>query len=318
MERKLVEHKIAIVILNYKNWQDTVECLMSVIDVTYRPYRIIVVDNDSQNSSLTHICDYLKQQGKDYLLLTQEQSEVDEVVYHPLVLIQSKSNRGYAAGNNIGIRWAVRSNDDYIMILNNDTIVQRDFLEPLADFLNSHQDAAMVGPKILDSNGRIDRNCARRRPVLREYLFRFGLLKKLFPRNKWVLRHYYIGEYDFNAPREVDVLAGSCMMIRSSIIQRMNYLDETTFLYLEEFILSEKLKNLHKKVFINPDSVITHKQGASVKNEPSLFILKKGIESFYYYLTKYRRVPSLVALIFMHSDILKYYYRKTKLIVGIK
>lgn len=311
-------NEVSLVILNYKNWQDTLECLASVFDITYHPYRVIVVDNDSQNGSLDEIRKWLTARRIQPLCLTQEQSEKDDYDDNHVVLIQSNSNRGYAAGNNIGIRWAIRAGSPYVMILNNDTVVQKDFIEPMVVFLNNNPDTAMVGPKILDLDGNIDHNCSRRRPTIIGYFCRFGIIKILFPRNKYILRNYYIGEYDFNYPKEVDVLSGSCLLIRSEILINMNYLDEATFLYLEEFILCENIKYLKKEAFIVPESVIIHKKGLSIKNQPSLFVLKSELDSFHYYLTKYRNFPLIVVYMIMHHSYLRYYYWKYKYIISNK
>lgn len=310
--------KVSIVILNYKNRQDTLECLRTVLGISYSSCRVIVVDNDSQNDSLVHIGKWLTEQDRDFLPLTQEQSENADFVDHPLVLIQSASNRGYAAGNNIGIRWAVRAGDEYVLILNNDTLVEKGFLEPLADFLDTDPASAMAGPKILDPDGDIDHNCARRRTTLVGFFFRFGIIKILCPRNKWVREHYYTGEYDFKNPREVDVLAGSCMLIRLEVLKQIDFLDEATFLFLEEFILCEKMRSLQKKAFIVPASVITHEKGSSVKSSPSPFVLKKEIDSFYYYLTEYRHVPFFLAHIILSHKYLRYCFCKIKLPAGKK
>ncbi|MGD0596381.1 MAG: glycosyltransferase family 2 protein [Sedimentisphaerales bacterium] len=295
---------VSIVILNYKNWQDTLECLASVFEITYRPYRVIVVDNDSQNGSLDEIEKWLAVRRIQPLRLTQQQSEMDNFDDNPLVLIQSTANRGYAAGNNIGIRWAIRAGSPYVMILNNDTIVQKDFLEPLAEFLDNNPDTAMVGPKILDLDGNIDRNCARRRSDFGDYMFRIGVWGKLFPGNYWHRRHYYIGEYDFSAPRQVDVIAGSCMLIRLSTFQKVGLFDENTFLFYEEFILSDQLRRIDMQTHIIPSSLIVHKSGQSIKKQPDPKIVKIIKEGFYYYLRRYRRYPYLfIWLIYLNQEL---------------
>lgn len=308
--------ELSIVILNYKNWKDTIECLVSLFDVTYEPYQVIVVDNDSQNGSLEEIKKWLATRQIQPMYLSQEQSEKGDYEDNPVVLIQANSNRGYAAGNNIGIRWAIRARSSYVMILNNDTVVKKDFIEPLIVFLNNDPDTAMVGPKILDLDGNIDRTCARRRPKIIGYFFRFGIIKILYPNNKWTREHYYIGEYDFDAPKEVDVLSGACMLIRADTLIRMNYLDEGTFLFFEEFILCEKIRSQQKKAFVLPVSMIFHKKGSSIKSDPSLFMLKKSVESFHYYLTKYRRLPFFIAYVIMYYVYPRYHFQKLKLLRG--
>lgn len=279
--------KVSIVILNYKNWQDTVECLDSVMKITYQNYRVIVVDNDSRNESLEHIERGLFQQEKRPLRLTQQQSETGVFDNNSIVLIQSASNHGYAAGNNIGIRWALRAGDEYVLILNNDTIAKENFLEPLVEFLNSHSDTAMVGPKILDLDGNIDRTCARRRSDFYDFIFRIGILGSLFPDNYWHRKQYYIGEYDYSVPRQVEVLSGSCILICCNFFERIGLFDENTFLFWEEGILAEKSRKTGMKIYVIPSSVIIHKFGQTIKKRNNITILKIGKQSLNYYLKEY-------------------------------
>ena len=314
--KRIMAKKISIVILNYENWQDTLECLESVFDITYHPYRIIVVDNDSKNRSLDEIDKWLIVRRIKPLRLTQEESEQHDFDDNPVVLIQSASNNGYSAGNNIGIRWAIRAQDDYVLILNNDTLVEKGFLEPLAGFLDTHPDAAMVGPKILDLDGKIERCCARRRPTFSGYFFRYGIVNSLYPRNQWARRHKYIGEYDFNEPKEVGLLSGACMLIRSRTLRQMGCLDEATFLFQEEAILCERLRSFNKKTFVLPASTIRHKIGSAIKSHPTLFMLKTELDSNLYYLTEYREIPHIAALFIMNQLYLRYYLRKLRLLIS--
>ena len=102
--------KVAIILLNYNNYRDTFNCLDSLKKLTYSNYETIVVDNNSSNDSLY----YLRQRTDKNL-----------------TVIDSGRNGGFAFGNNIGIQKALENNADYIMLLNNDTLVTPDFLEKL-------------------------------------------------------------------------------------------------------------------------------------------------------------------------------------------
>lgn len=298
---------VAIVILNYKNWQDTIECLQSVLNITYTHTRIIVVDNDSQNNSLAYIESWLAGASYECLLLDQEKSEKGDFIEKRFVLIQAALNRGYAAGNNIGIRWAIRAGDKYVLILNNDTLVQDDFLEPLVGFIDTRVSVGMVGPKIIRTSGEIDKACARRRPEALDYVFRVGLLGMLFPNNLWQRRHYYVGEYDFKKPFQVDMISGSCMLGRTDILDATGLLDEHTFLYFEEAILHEKLRDLGISTWIVPSSQIIHKGGQSTKtNNNYLCILQKSMKSLVYYLEVYRNYPKWLINILLVNQRLVY------------
>lgn len=252
--------------------------------------------------------------------MTQAQSENAPWIEARTVLIQSDSNHGYATGNNIGIRWAIRAGDKYVLILNNDTLVEKDFLEPLVGFLDTNPHTALVGPKIVDLDGNIDRNCARRRPEIGNYFFRVGLFGRFFPNNRWCRKHYYIGEYDYQTPRQVDLISGSCMLMGTDIVKKIGLLDEKTFLFLEEFILHEKLRSLNKTTYIVPQSQILHKGSQATKKIPSPFVMKKSHESLHYYLRYYRNYPEWFVRIQTFCNwlsycmvLLKYYCLKARL-----
>ena len=141
------------------------------------------------------------------------------------------------------IRAALARNADYVLVLNNDTLVERHFLEPLVEYAEAHETVGSVGPKVVDQDGRIDLDCARRRPTLCGYFFRIGLGRLLIPNNRWIREHYYRGEYSFDRPKEVDILSGCCMLLQSRVLQELGLFDEGTFLFLEEFILHERLRS---------------------------------------------------------------------------
>lgn len=289
---------VAVVILNYRNWRDTIECLESLSHLTHVETRIIVVDNDSRNKSLEIIQDWCRQRAQPVALLTQAESETGEGFDSGWMLIAATANRGYAAGNNIGIRAALRMGAQYVMILNNDTLVEPGFLEPLVLRLAGHPEVAMVGPLIRFPDGTIDRNCARRRPTLGDYVFRVGIGRLLDRAQHFRRRHYYMGKYDFSTPREVDVIGGSCMLLRASVLQRIGLLDEGTFLYLEEFILHEQLRAFGGKTVIVPQSRIIHKGGQSISRTSSILSVKAELASFRHYIGKYRNYPLWLLLAF--------------------
>ena len=189
--------KTGIVILNYRNWQDTIECLDSARDLADQGADLIVVDNDSRNDSLDRIHDWLSGQGLAAALLTDKQIEQSNALVERIFLVQAAANRGYAAGNNVGIRVALARGADYVLILNNDTLVEPGFLEPLIEYAEAHPEVGAVGPRILGRDGHLQAACARRRPTPGDYFFRLGFGKSLFPENRWIRRHYYRGEYAF-------------------------------------------------------------------------------------------------------------------------
>lgn len=288
--------KVGVVVLNYRNFADTVACLRSLAAVPYPRLETIVVDNDSRNDSLTRIRAELGLAAADGFVLAEAELAAGARRPGAFFLLQAARNRGYAAGNNLGLRLALARDCDYVLVLNNDTEVRPDFLEPLVAHAEAHPELAGVGPKILNPAGRVESHCARRRPDLGFYFFSTGIGRKLWPGNPWRRRHFYEGEYAFDRPMEVDVLSGSCMLLRRSALEQVGLFDETTFLYQEELILHEKFRARGWRQAIVPQSVIVHKGGQSTLREMPAHIRKAARDSLLYYLKHYRRYGWLTRL----------------------
>src|SRR5690349_12247575 len=122
--------KVTIIILNWNQPHYTLACLKSLQKISYPDFKVIVLDNGSVDDSLAQI----------EALLSQLNFEVE--------LIANGVNLGFAEGNNIGIRQALKQEADYVLLLNNDTEVAPGFLEPLVEFAERKPEAGIVGPKI--------------------------------------------------------------------------------------------------------------------------------------------------------------------------
>jgi GT2 family glycosyltransferase len=281
--------RVGIVVLNYRNWADTAACLRSLAAATYPRTFVVVVDNDSGNDSLARIRADVEARGVACAAVAESDLGNAGAFPEPVLLVQAAANRGYAAGNNLGIRAALARNCEYVLVLNNDTEVEPGFLEPLVAYAEAHPHLGAVGPKVVDPKGRVEPTCARRRPELLYYFFGDGVLRRWFPRNRWRRRHFYEGEYAYDAPRQVDVLSGSCMLVKKAVFAQVGLLDENTFLYLEEFILHEKMRAAGWGQAIVPASVVVHKGGRSAGQAVPERIRQAKRESRRYYLTRYRR-----------------------------
>ena len=127
--------KVAIIILNWNGWRDTLECLESVEALTYPNYEVILVDNGSVDDFVARICDWVMDR-LDRWGPVQDRPAVAPEALAPgtqvvlstsrLLLVRSDENLGFCSGNNLGMRLAARSGADFLLILNNDTIVTPD------------------------------------------------------------------------------------------------------------------------------------------------------------------------------------------------
>ena len=181
--------KVYVLILNYNGWKDTIECLESILRNNYLCYQLIVIDNNSPNNSLRYIKAWAKgkmdiwikpdNQLRDlsyppvpkplpYVQYSREEAEkggnpilelktkrsTNAALKYPLIFIQSGDNLGFAAGNNVGLRYALSINDfDYIWLLNNDTVVDKDALFQLIQkaeqYKNKGYNIGIIGSKLL-------------------------------------------------------------------------------------------------------------------------------------------------------------------------
>jgi GT2 family glycosyltransferase len=293
--------KVGIVVLNYKNYVDTIECLRSLLQIEYHDAEIIVVDNDSQNESLAHIARFLESAGVTPVWVGDDAPDGAPERVQGVFLVQSTGNLGYAAGNNLGIRVALAREAGYVLILNNDTVVEPDFLRPMVDYLEAHATAVAAGPLLLDPDGRPERHTARRRPLPGDLFFTLGVGKKLFPSNHWLRTLTYEGDDDFDRPREVDVLSGSCMLVKTSVFRETGLLDEGTFLFEEEYIFHERLRVAGLTAAVVPAGRVVHKHSRSTSQTPSTKLQAILRQSQKYYWTRYRHYPQVVASLLVFS-----------------
>ena len=153
--------KVYILILNWNNWRDTLECLESISAITYPSFEVVVIDNASTDGSVDRIGEWL--QGREgsasmaegYVLYDRLQAEgvgdaATEGSSGRCVIIQTGENLGYAGGNNVGIRYALARDDcAYVWVLNNDTVVEPEALTALVECLGQDAKAGAAGSCLL-------------------------------------------------------------------------------------------------------------------------------------------------------------------------
>lgn len=274
-----VEPSVFIVVLNYRNYEDTIECVCSIDRIEYRNYQVVIVDNDSGGES------------EDRLRSTFPHHRV----------VQSGENRGFSAGNNVGIRIAIEERADYVLVLNNDTIVEPNFLSILVGHAEQDASAGMLSPQMVDPNGRFEATCARRRPSLLQLFWNDGVWRL----GRHARRIPFEGGYSLERPTEVEMISGSCMLLRCSLIEEMGLLDEETFLYKEEFILCEKLRATSFRTILVPAARVVHKGGRSVEGIGTRAIWA-NLHSLNYYLRQYRKARLLPRTLIMLSTFCLY------------
>lgn len=222
---------VAIILVNWNGYEFTSACINSLLKISYPNYKIILVDNGSQDKSGTRL-----------------KKEFDDIT-----LISLKENLGFCGGNNAGMRYAVQNNYDYCLLLNNDTETEAQFLEHLVEGLNKNPKCAAIQPKIYYMHNK-------------QLLWNAGGLY-----NSHLGIPSTIGLNKKNKPlydesRFTDWITGCCILIKTSVIKEIGLLDEQFFAYFEDVDWSLRMRKAGYKLLYEPRSVIYHVAGASSKS----------------------------------------------------
>ena len=228
--------QVAIVILNWNGWSDTLACLASVAGLTYQNYRVIVVDNGSEDDSLSHLRKF--------------------VAPFALTLIETGRNLGYAGGNNVGVRTALANGAHFILILNNDTTVAPDLLEQLICAADTHPRAGVFGARLFYASDptRIWFDGAR---------WNSQSMRLSWPGQ---------GACETDLPtsiKETDYVCGAALFFRAEAAQQIGLLDEAFFLVWEEVDWCFRARKAGWQNLVVPAAKVWHKIGVSFGDESS-------------------------------------------------
>jgi hypothetical protein len=229
--------KVAIIVLNWNSYEDTKECLESLANITYPNYEVIVIDNASSDSSIDRL----------------------EKEFSQHIFIRNNENLGFAAGYNVGIRHALNSGDDYILILNNDMVVEERFLEPAVEIAEQNKQVGIVGGKIYyyDDPKRISVVWGKYR------WFRWGVL----PHGK-----NQIDKGQFDYPREVQFVTGAMMLVKQEVFKLVGLLPEAYFFWNEEWDFSYHVGKKGYKLYYVPRFIAWHKEARTYCRSDPKFI----------------------------------------------
>lgn len=296
---------ITIIILNYNGWKDTIECLESLFQIKYSNYDVILVDNASKDDSIKKIEDYcngnirvksnffnFKSENKPIKIIKLTHTDHNYSFKHKqntsrltsnkkLFLIENELNSGFAEGNNIGINFALKTlNPEYLLLLNNDTVVDEDFLNELVDFAEENPNVGYLGPKVyyydianliqFTGGGKIH--------------FKRGVAPAIFS------DEFDEGQHD--KPYTAEWIGGSCLLCKREVIEDIGLLDKKYFLCWEEVDFCLRgLKKGYTSYYVNK-AKIWHKGGISSSNgnislyygtRNTFYFLKKNASKLQYY-----------------------------------
>lgn len=273
----MTQPKVSIVLLNCNRNDDTLDCIRSLKE-TDEAVEIILVDNGSQPNP----------------------QQLYERLHPDVVFIRSEENTGTPIGNNIGIRTALEHGADYVMMLNNDTIVDKNFLKPLLAAMEMDKRIGVAGGKIYYhsdpkriwfAGGKFNKRTARVEHV--------GMLKY----------DHEIGSME----NDNDFISGCFSMFRASVLREVGLLDEQFFAYMEDVDLNVRIKNAGYRLAYIPEAFIYHKVSTTIKVD-SPFYLYFNMRNRLIMLKKHNSALELFAAV----PYLCFYYGRQLIRLAIK
>jgi GT2 family glycosyltransferase len=238
--------KFSVLIVNYASWPLTLRCIEALHETDYEDFETIVVDNDSVKPP-----------------------ELPSSVR----MIRNEKNVGFARAHNRGI---AASTGDTVVLINPDTVVQRNFFDSLETFFEENPKVGIAGPKILDSKGGLQLSARREISALSGFLGRTSLLTRLFPKSSLV-KSQFPAVTEGSHPSAVDWVSGACMAIRRETLRDVGTLDERFFMYFEDADLCRRARAAGWLVYYLPHVEIVHQTGASSRSKPkAVWLLHKS------------------------------------------
>lgn len=231
--------KVSIIILNYNGLENTLDCLNSLKKCQTQGNQVdfIVIDNNSSDGSK----EVLGTLGNIHL-------------------IPNPQNLGYTGGNNIGIRYALKKQPDLILILNNDTLADKNLL---VNLINAARNADIISPKIYFApNFEFHKDRYKKNDLGKVIWYAGGKIDW----SNVIGRHAGVDEVDKNqhdTRSPVDFATGACMLVKRQVFEKIGLFDEKYFLYLEDMDFCVRAQKAHFKIIFEPKAILWHKNAIS-------------------------------------------------------
>lgn len=266
--------KVFIIILNWKNAPDTIECLESVFRLNSDRFQVIVCDNASSDNSIATISQWLSERNLSKTLLNE--SELDAIkspLTTDIVIISNLQNCGYAGGNNRGLRYifSVGDENDYLWIINNDTTLDAEALNSLLSEASKRSEVSFFGSTIMEFTNR---------DIIQtqggdHYYPWLGLTRHIGGGLNLGHQHPQL-----NVERAMSYVSGAAVFVRLSAARRLGLMTEDYFLFFEEADWATRARRLGMKFGYASASLVYHKVGATVGTK--VFTRRKSQLADYY------------------------------------
>jgi GT2 family glycosyltransferase len=231
----MAENKLTyIIVLHYNAYQDTIDCLESILNLSSKYYEIVLVDNASTDLSLNSIQKWIIDNSCD-----------------SIKILKSNNNGGYSTGNNLGIKYASKEDDcEYIWILNNDTVIEPDSLRNLINSDKKKDIDTIWGSKILYPNGRVQSLGCR---INNKFMLTYHNHNNLIDKDS---------EFEID---QIDYIHGCSMFFNKSIIGKIGYFSEEYFMFFDDVDFCKRAVNQGIQLNISQKSIVIHKEGKTIK-----------------------------------------------------
>ena len=240
--------KVSIIILNWNGKKDTIECIESLKKITYPKYEIILVDNGSTDGSV----------------------KCFKKLYSEIEIIENKENLGFAEGNNVATRRVVEIGIDYVLLLNNDTVVDPDFLTESVKVLENDTSIGIAGPTVYYYNEK-------------------GRIQSAGGKICWYkgqTPHYTNkNNIKYNEIRDVDYIMGCALLARSELFKKIGYLNKDYFAYWEETDWCVRAKKAGYRIVHVPTAKIWHKGGSTTQKTSGFYEYQMTRNMFWFMKT---------------------------------
>lgn len=274
--------RIAVVLLNWNGWQDTIRCLESLLDLEQTAFRIVVIDNGSTDGSADRIAEWaatriiMAQYDRTQAPAGGLDSEEARLAVHPraLVLVLNKQNAGFGAGNNVGLSYALARGFDAIWVLNNDTVVDRGCLTRMLQTIESRQNVGAAGCVVyeMDHPNTVQLWGGARVDMV------FGIAPHI---------------KSLSAGRRLNMLSGVSVLLRADALREIGLFDETFFIYWEDADLSFRLLRADWALRVASEARIWHRESSSLGGTKSAARDRYYNESLKMFFQKHSWLPAV-------------------------
>lgn len=246
---------VAISLLNFNGKQNTLDCLRSLENIRKGDFElsIIVTDNASTDGSVEDIRRYIA-----------------DVKHDGIKIIENKKNLGFSGGHNVAIKYALQSGADYILILNNDTYVDKDFLAELLRIAEGDEDIGILVPKIYFAPGfEYHKDKYSKNEAGKVLWYAGGKMDwaNVIGYNRGVDS---VDNGQFDKSEETELATGCCMLIGKKTFESVGMLDERYYLYYEDADLTMRARGKGFKIDYVPSSIVWHKNAGSAGGSGSV------------------------------------------------